>query len=496
MRILCGLEYGELNRLWRHSGTCLLVLLTVVAAILRISLLGSKSLWLDEGLTAQIVTLPLRQLAQKVVYVQMNMYLYYLVLHGWILLAGTSEFMLRVPSAVLAAATVPLVAALGAQLGDRNSGRLGALFLTVNASSIQYAQTARAYALLMMLVTLSAVFFVRSTTRSSLANYTGYVVSGTCSTYAHLFGILVLPSQWLSLWLFRPSRKAAVRVSLSMAIIGLLSLPAVVLAILLDRGQADWAAATSGKGVMALVYVLAGVFDGQPGRTATTLAALYCVCIALPIVRKSPENRPAFAYLLLSICVPICMTIVASTSKPLFVTRYLLIVLPFFVLAAAVGITRIRSRTLAIMIVLAMTALNLAQDYFYYRAEPLQDWRGAVNFVAGHAKPGDALVIYPNYNLAPLEYYVNRLGHPAEFPSISYEAHAARPREPGVREQPESLTTFLATGMSSRSRLWLVFASWDSGALPILQTMQLSHRIEADPYFPGVRVVLLESTRP
>jgi mannosyltransferase len=165
--------------------------LTLTSAVLRFSFLASKSLWLDEAITAKRVSLPPVQFFKLCARTEMP--LYHLVLYGWVPIAGSSEFMLRVPSAFFAVATIPLIAILGTEVSDGATGLLSALLLTVNATSIQYAQDARFYSFLIVLVTLSSIFFVRSLKRGTLPNYAGYLLSGVSSSYVHLFGILILP---------------------------------------------------------------------------------------------------------------------------------------------------------------------------------------------------------------------------------------------------------------------------------------------------------------
>ncbi len=87
----------------------LLALLMLAAAILRIAFIDSKSLWLDESLTARRAMLPLSELWKVIRHGHMNMSLYYLMLSGWASMAGTSEFMLRLPSALFDVATVALI---------------------------------------------------------------------------------------------------------------------------------------------------------------------------------------------------------------------------------------------------------------------------------------------------------------------------------------------------------------------------------------------------
>jgi len=181
----------------------LVVMLALFAGILRFFHLASKSFWLDEGGTAHRVAMPLVPLIASA----LNMYLYFVVVHGWQLVAGASEFMLRFPSAIFATAAVPLIYALGVELGVPNAGLMGALFVTVNATCIQYAQTARSYALLVLLVLLSSLLFLRSIRRASFGNCAAYVITGVSGVYTHLFAIFTPVSQLPSLFIFRPERR-------------------------------------------------------------------------------------------------------------------------------------------------------------------------------------------------------------------------------------------------------------------------------------------------
>jgi mannosyltransferase len=263
-------DEGRFTR--RRSFYCI-VLLTLTAAVLRISFLGSKSLWYDESLTEYRVTLPFVSLVKVLAHGQMNMGLYYLLLHGWTSFAGSSEFMLRLPSAIFAVATVPLVYALGVELRDRRTGLLAALLVTVNATCIRYAQNARSYSLMIALCTLAAFFYVRGVKRGGPASLLGYVVSATGSVYAHLFGVMALPAQWLSLFLFRPDKKTRIILTACIFTIGLLVVPAFFFAITGDHGNDSWVHRTSPAMVAHLPFLFAGEFDGRLSKLALLFTA-------------------------------------------------------------------------------------------------------------------------------------------------------------------------------------------------------------------------------
>jgi len=471
------------SRSARYGAGLPIVALTLIAALLRISLLDSKSFWRDEALTAQRVTLPLNALLKVIGNGQTNMSLYYLVLHGWTSLAGSSEFTIRLPSALFDAATVPLIYALGVELGHRRAGLMAALLITVNATCIRYAQTARSYSLFVALATLASIFFIRSVKRdSSPSSLAGYVVSGTLSVYAQLFGIFALPAQWLSLFLFRTDRKSAVRLTVCAFAIGALSLPAFFFAISGHHGSLAWILKTSLDSVVELVLTFAGAFDGQVTSLSVILTALYIFGVALAILWGPQPDWPARGYLLLAIFVPIGLTIAVSFVQPLFVSRYLLAGLPLFALLAAIGIERLRP-PFAIAIVCAIALLSLAEDYSYYLAPPIEDWRGVVDFVAKHAQPGDALVVWDAST--PIEYYVSRSSRGGKYPARVFQARVNG--NMNVVLSPQELL-----GDSKGGRVWLTFPAWEGLDKSVLPFLLRHEEILDEPQFSGVRLYLLE----
>ncbi|HWO45846.1 MAG TPA: glycosyltransferase family 39 protein, partial [Methylomirabilota bacterium] len=89
-----------------------------------------------------------------------NMFLYYLILRGWLGLlklvgVAPNEVLLRLPSAVFAVGAAVVVFALGRRLFGRIAGLVaGGLFLA-NFLQMILAQTARAYSLGLLLMCVS-----------------------------------------------------------------------------------------------------------------------------------------------------------------------------------------------------------------------------------------------------------------------------------------------------------------------------------------------------
>ena len=96
------------NGIWNKKGTTLIVVL-VLAASLRLSFLGSKSLWLDEALSVNFSHFPQERLWRpNYTRPETHPPLYYQGLHYWIDWFGESETSVRLPSALISLFNVAL----------------------------------------------------------------------------------------------------------------------------------------------------------------------------------------------------------------------------------------------------------------------------------------------------------------------------------------------------------------------------------------------------
>jgi len=93
--------------------------IVLLAAILRLGGLGSRSLWLDEGAEYDAVRGSFGHLMNRVINRESTPPLSYV--YEWLAtkVVGTSEFALRLPFALLGIALVPVMYLAGRELGGR-----------------------------------------------------------------------------------------------------------------------------------------------------------------------------------------------------------------------------------------------------------------------------------------------------------------------------------------------------------------------------------------
>jgi 4-amino-4-deoxy-L-arabinose transferase-like glycosyltransferase len=126
----------------------LVVILTVVGAGLRLFLLDGKGMWLDETFSVWLARQNTADMLNWVVKVDQHPPLYYLLLHGWVALNGSTPYFARMLSALLGAATIPVIYLAGRRMSGVVAGLAAAILLAVSPFSIRYAQETRMYTLL------------------------------------------------------------------------------------------------------------------------------------------------------------------------------------------------------------------------------------------------------------------------------------------------------------------------------------------------------------
>ncbi len=137
----------------------LALVILLLASAVRFHRLGAQSLWYDEGVA---YAHSLRTLPELIPLLQNNVHVpaYFTLLGWWQDLTGSSEFALRLLSALFSILSVAWTYALGARLFHPIAGLAAAALVALNSFSIYYAQEARMYAMLTAIGAASMWLFV------------------------------------------------------------------------------------------------------------------------------------------------------------------------------------------------------------------------------------------------------------------------------------------------------------------------------------------------
>src|SRR5918994_2279569 len=134
--------------------------LVAVALGLRTTELGI-GFWIDEGLSVGIADRPLTDIP-GVLRLDGSPPLYYMLLHVWMQVAGSSEEAVRWLSVICGLVAVPVAWWAARGLFGTRAGWFGAVLLATNPFFTQYAQEGRMYALLALLALVAAAAYGRA----------------------------------------------------------------------------------------------------------------------------------------------------------------------------------------------------------------------------------------------------------------------------------------------------------------------------------------------
>jgi hypothetical protein len=341
------------------------VAILLLAFGLRVHWLGAQSFWNDEGNSARLseraIPLILEGTASDI-----HPPLYYLMLHGWRALAGTTEFGLRMFSAVAGLLTVAVVWGLGRMKDEgrrmkdelRSTAVLAAVLAAVNPGLIYYSQETRMYALLGLLAALTA-WLLGQWWRALGGGgrwwgwAVAYVLAAAAGLYTHYFfpAVLLVQNVVVGVWLiqcgkfFTQRRKgaggdaqSAIRNPKSALLIWVGLMTAVLLLyapwlpVFVGQFGADDLGTRPGLAAWLVQAVGWLAFGGTWTAVWWAVAGVTAVLLWGAVVGWR-RSWPLTVALLL----PLLLMWVAGTVQPAYM-KFLLVALPFFCLLLAVAV--------------------------------------------------------------------------------------------------------------------------------------------------------------
>jgi mannosyltransferase len=386
----------------------------LVAALLRIYRLSYQSLRGDEGLTYVYGTRSLPELLEIMRTTTHHPPVYYLTIHYWTLLVGTSEFALRFPSVMASLLLVAAMVSLGRRLFGARVGMAAAFLVAVNPFHVFYAQDARSYSLVTLLGLLSTMSLWQALRRDRKRDWAIYGAIVLVAMYTHYYFPLIVIFQGLFVvwdaWRRRrfPWRYTAVGVADLVGYLPWFLFTWGLVAGYDGSGETVDIAASLGRPLLAF----AGALLLNPPITWISLAAFApFVCLGLiGLWRKRPV---ATLLALLYLAVPLLGVYIVSRARPIFNERYLILASPGFFLLVGGGWAWLLNRgrrawlaaaaSVVAAVLLATSGLALSNYYFDSHFAKSPPWRDVLNYITRKSRPGDALIY--TAPLPPILYY-------------------------------------------------------------------------------------------
>jgi hypothetical protein len=384
--------------------------------------LDGASLWRDEALTLGRAEQPLsmifsnRNLVQGVSSPDLHPPFYFLFQHGWLRLAGRSEFSLRFPSVMAMVLAVAMFGAVGRRIWGYRTGLLAAALALLSPFLLWYAQEARMYAWIILesLILLHTLWPLLQK-RARWGDYLQFALAAGVLTYTHYSGAFLVAFAVLAVAGLHLERPTWGRLAVVLTGIALIAIPLYpnVHELLTAAGFIAFSQRTLWtlfrEAISTFSLGSAGVPEEVGWRIAPVALLVGIGVLTLEVTPRPRRLRAALigagSFLGTLLFFYLASWLQANYSNP----RHLTLLSPLWFLLAGHGLATLRIRLwpVAVLAGAAILVLNGKALYQTITDPPIvrDDVRGLAEYLDERALPGDALLWHDAVMMTTYDYY-------------------------------------------------------------------------------------------
>ncbi len=387
-----------------------LIALILLAAALRLMTLGSQSLWYDEAFTpVHVFRAGLGATLHNVAHTENTPPLWYVLEWAITRVLGEGAVALRLLSALVGIATVPVAWAIGRELQGpptRRAAMVGAALVATCPLFVWYSQEARAYGLFVLLASLAFLCFLRALANPTNRRLAAFALAASLALLTHYFAVFLLIPMiaWL-LWRHRAR--------VSVAVVPPILVGAALIPLIVAQGGhgTQWIGEWELAGRLEAIpqYYLTGYTGSALGHGVELLVgmvALAGVVYGLWRALTPREERGALIALTVAACgVGIPIVLAVGGADYLAPRNLVAAMVPVSVLLAVVIAAQRTGRVgMALAGVLAAGFVALTIDVALSPRLQRGDWRGVAK--ALRTSTAGRAIVTVELGAAPLEYYL------------------------------------------------------------------------------------------
>ena len=427
-----------------------LFVITLLGAFLRLYSLGAESIWLDEAITYNIGSVDSFVSVWQGAMQDKHPPLHFLLIH-LVTMFSSTEFALRLPSAIFGILTIPATYLLADSVFGKKEAIISAFILSISTYHIYYSQEARMYALMMFFSVMSTYFIYNAYVSNSYLMWCGFALSSALAFYSFYYTVfLIIPLVvFYCVVQFKDSLKKKHIVVTDannlknftasmfgmMLLISPLIVPFISQSISRTASSPTWGVSQS---LSLFSTVLRQFSISDMGFYLFFI--FFIIGIFLLVMNKSKWQGSLLIGLVFT--VPFIASYILSASMP-FSPRHVLFILPIYILIISKGIVgtgdfffatkkisknKKSSKNLAlnyavyiIVIVVLLSMLSISSISSYYSANQKNDWRSAASYFEENSNSNDIIVFLPNYMRNPFNFYYDSNGQILEGASNSQD---------------------------------------------------------------------------
>ena len=421
----------------------LFIFAIALSCVVNLYTLNKQSIRLDESQSLWVApkTIPgiISYIAKDV-----HLPLYHILLHFWIAMFGNTILTARSLSFVFFFLTIPMLYILAKESSNSRVAMLTVTLFVLSPFVMWYSNETRMYSLFTFATTANHLYFLRLIRSRGEKGRIGYVLSAVLGVYSHYFFNMMLGIQWMfvigKVILESRQKKITIKDSVknnnsiltvfsSLTFIAWLALSPWLLYVNAQGGTKNMQplieAPTSYNLFTTFVNFIFGFQSQQIQAVIIALWPITTIFLFFLFTRRQSIVTASIRYFIVVSTLPIIITFLASYFRPIFLSRYLIMVTPtlFFVLSVAlVSMNRKVSRVLIPTLIILLAGLSLYQNSSA-QTPVREDFTQVAQYLGERVTERDIVVVSAPFTVYPIEYTYNGRARITTIPEWSrYEA--------------------------------------------------------------------------
>lgn len=429
------------------------LLILLLGVSLRIYNLGANGLWLDES----EVVLSANSLPETILALKANplypfrSFLYKTFIYYWKTF-GTSEFILRLSSAIFGIFSIGGIYFLGKLIFNEKAGIFSALLLAISPFHIFYSQELRMYSIISFLGIVSIFFLWKALKDKSNFFWLGYIVTNVLNIYIQPMAFFLFIGEIIFFIIFIKRYKQILKKWVfSNSIIAILLGPVAMLLIsglkflrednLLFTYLFSWIPVPSLKSIL-FTFKNFSIGYNVPLSTALIISAIFFLLFLYGAI-KAVNKKESLILSLICLFLPIILIFFISRFKRCYVDRYFIISSIFYYLIIGNGLSHIKNKYLISVAVITVFFFIYALKNYYSNylpeemvqhigEQPKIEKRLAALYIIRNFQKDDIIFHRRKETLIPFEYYFK----------IRYKNLLEKPGNPFIEQPNQLLVSF------------------------------------------------------
>lgn len=413
----------------RNSVILLLLGILLLGLGLRLYCLTKEDIWYDEAVTIKAAEMPLPEMIHFTLRPSHDTSfppVYYILMKGWVDMFGDSPAAVRMVSVLCGTFTILAIYGIGRILFNEKYGLYLGLLMALSPFDIYYSQETRGYALQILLICIAIYFFVRALKKDSRGFWWCYAITLLGAIYLHLFSSFV----WISLFAFHIIYLAEKKLTFSVIVKRLFAQWAIMVGMAplfivkimyYSSDLINWVEPFKLSFYrQTLVHLIFGVQKaythgmyvlGMSIITICLIVSLYNLVVTRFRNKSSTTEFPnvystGLLAWILFLGPVLIFTVVSLTIHQIYVPwRYLIIVLPGFLLLMTHSLSLMSHRTVRILIMIVLPALFFISDLRNPAVPAKVGMKSVAEYLQKNSQSSDYIFFLPGYHQESFLYY-------------------------------------------------------------------------------------------